>query len=70
MASTTLMLFERRIVQSDKYQRIEGCRGIRGLICFYYSGQPQGIAPTSEYFLDIKNIVVGAILYGCLESRH
>ncbi|MCK5525105.1 MAG: hypothetical protein KAI83_18410 [Thiomargarita sp.] len=29
--------------------------------------QPQGIAPTSEYFLDIKNIVVGAILYGCPE---
>jgi len=33
------------------------------------SGQPQGIAPTSEYFRnEPMNIVVGAILYGCPES--
>jgi len=33
------------------------------------SGQPQGIAPTYEYFRNERmNIVVGAILYGCPES--
>jgi hypothetical protein len=33
------------------------------------SGQPQGIAPTYEYFRKERlNIVVGAILYGCPES--